>query len=100
MYACKGGHKDVVQLLLDHSNPNVELNGNDICGITALAWACKNGHKDVVQLLLDHSDPKIDLSPKNSLGWTALMNARRGGHKEIIQLMEQKRAGAGRAGET
>ena len=76
------------------------MNAKDLCGDTALAWACKNGHKDVVQLLLDHSDPKIDLSPKNTLGWTALMNARRGGHGEIIQLMEQKRAEAGRAGET
>ena len=58
MYACKGGHKDVVQLLLDHSNANVELNVKDSVGNTALMHACKNGHKDVVKLLLDHSDFK------------------------------------------
>ena len=56
MIACKNGHKDVVQLLLDNSDSNIELNARtNWWGRTALMFACSNGHKDVVQLLLDNS---------------------------------------------
>ena len=54
MWACKEGHKDVVKLLLDHSE-RIDLNARDNRGWTAFMQACYNGHKDVVQLLLEHS---------------------------------------------
>ena len=40
MLACKNGHKDVVQLLLDHSE-RIDLNAkDDYGGITAFMLAC------------------------------------------------------------
>ena len=60
MWACLKGHKDVVRLLLYHSNPNIELNARNN-GDTPFIMAGFNGHKDVVQLLLEYSDT-IDLS--------------------------------------
>ena len=64
--ACNFGHKDVVQLLLDHSDPNIELNAKDEDGTTALNYAFKQyvdpafgirskqycQYKDIVELLL------------------------------------------------
>ena len=52
MVACLNGHKDVVKLLLDHSETNIDLNMEANYGMTAFIVACKNGHKDVVQLFL------------------------------------------------
>ena len=48
MWACYYGHKDVVQLLLDHSEPSIDVNARGDKGLTAFIWACRNGHKDVV----------------------------------------------------
>ena len=71
MRACVNGHKDVVQLLLDHSD-KVELNAKDVNGSTAFILACQqrflfatprwNGLKDVVKLLVENSKAKsIDI---------------------------------------
>ena len=54
MLACNHGHKDVVKLLLDHSE-KIELNARDHYGWTALTLACILGLKDVVKLLLEYS---------------------------------------------
>ena len=58
--ACIAGHKDIVELLLNHSD-KIDLNAKDNDEWTPWMFACQFGHKDVVQLLLDHSD-KIDTS--------------------------------------
>ena len=50
--ACLNGHKDVVKLLLHHSETNIDLNMEANYGMTAFIVACKNEHKDVVQLFL------------------------------------------------
>ena len=62
MFACKNGHIDVVQLLLDHSDQNIDLNARNNVGRTAFMWASFNGHEDVysfsisaVQLFLSSS---------------------------------------------
>ena len=55
MIACEREHKDVVQLLLDHSE-RIELNGRANDGWTAFMIACHYGNKDVVKLLLDYSE--------------------------------------------
>ena len=49
MEACYYGHKDVVKLLLEHSE-KIDLNARDNCERTAfmIAWEC--GRKDVVKL--------------------------------------------------
>merc|ERR1711860_410409 len=82
MWACHEGHKDVVQLLLDHSDSNIELNAKDGDGTTALMWACHEGHKDVVQLLLDHSDSNIELNAKDEL-----FKACKNGGTKVVQLL-------------
>ena len=56
MTACDDGHKDVVQLLLNHCE-RIELNARDNNGYTAFMRACKLGRKDVVKLLLKY--PKV-----------------------------------------
>ena len=60
MMACKNGHKDVVELLLNHSNPRIDVNAKANNDTTAFIMACKKGHKDIVKLLLERSD--IDIS--------------------------------------
>ena len=88
-YACSNGHKDVVQLLLDNSERNIDLNAKSIGGLTAFIYACINGHKDVVKLLLDNSERNIDLNARSNIGWTAFMYACRCGFKDVVKLLIQ-----------
>ena len=60
MLACSTGDKDVVQLLLNHSNSRIEVNATNNDDWTAFRIACLYGHKNIVQLLLEYSD--IDIS--------------------------------------
>ena len=85
MNACRNGHKDVVQLLLDNSE-EIELNVCNIAGITAFMWACQNGHKDVVQLFLDYPE-RVEVNAINVFGETAFMLACRKGHKDVVKLL-------------
>ena len=55
MRACRYGQKDVVQLLLEHSE-RIELNERNNRGWTALMIACKKARKDVFKLLLEYSE--------------------------------------------
>ena len=82
---CNKGHKDVVQLLLEHSDPRIDLNVRAKSGRTALMIASQSGHQDIVQLLLDHSE-RIDLNARDSCGQTALMLACFTEHKDVVQL--------------
>ena len=85
MWACAHGQKNVVQLLLDHSEI-IDLNAKDNHGLTTLMIACLNGDKDIVQLLLEHSE-RIELNARAINGWTALMLACDSGHKDIVKLL-------------
>ena len=85
MIACQFGHKDVVKLLLGHSD-RIELNARDRHGYTPFMWACQNRRKDVVKLLLDHSK-KIDLNAKDNYGWSAFSVACNFNDKEIMKLL-------------
>ncbi|XP_063769929.1 osteoclast-stimulating factor 1 isoform X2 [Pseudophryne corroboree] len=49
-WACHGGHKDVVEVLL--TQPNIELNQQNKLGDTALHAAAWKGYADIVELLL------------------------------------------------
>ncbi len=49
--AAEAGHKEIVELLLDHG-ANIKARNKD--GMTALAWVVKNSHKDVAAVLLAH----------------------------------------------
>ena len=85
MWACWNGHKDVVKLLLDHSE-RIDLNARNNNGETAFIFACYNGHKDVVKLLLDHSE-RIELNAKDDNGDTAFIWACSNGQKDVVKLL-------------
>ena len=88
MVACKKGHKDVVKLLLNHSEGNIDFNARTTnSGSTAFMLACNDGHKDVVQLLLEQSGGNIDFNARSNSGWTAFMKACGDGHKDVVQLL-------------
>jgi ankyrin repeat protein len=58
MLACGRGHVEIVELILSHSN--VDINTQNKNGATALILASQNGHDAVVKLLLSHSDVAIN----------------------------------------
>ncbi|CAJ0966287.1 unnamed protein product [Ranitomeya imitator] len=49
-WACHGGHRDVVEVLL--SQPNIELNQQNKLGDTSLHAAAWKGYADIIELLL------------------------------------------------
>ena len=85
MWACFYGHKDVIQLLMDHSD-RIELNARSNLGMTAFILACSIGHKDVVKLLLDHSET-IELNTRYNNGVTGFILACFNGRKDVVKLL-------------
>ena len=87
--AASAGNVDTVRTLL--ASPNVDVNGYDDQGNTALIQAARFGHNQVVtQLLIAKADPNI----KNNEGKTALSVAAEGGHDQTVAVLTQ--AGAGK----
>jgi ankyrin repeat protein len=87
--AASMGNADTVRTLL--ASPNVDVNGIDDHGNTALIQAARFGHDEVVTALLI---AKADVKKKNDEGKTALMLAAEGGHDETVRALTQ--AGAGK----
>ena len=87
MLACRNGHKDVVQLLLNNSERNIDVNARNQWEETSLMYACRYGYKDVVQLLLDNSEKNIDMNARSNGGRTAFMFACSNGHKDVVQIL-------------
>lgn len=86
--AASAGNADTVRTLL--ASPNVDVNGVDEHGNTALIQASRFGHDEVVTTLLI---AKANVKIKNDEGKTALMLASEGGHDETVRVLTQ--AGAG-----
>lgn len=63
--AAEKGCLKTVELLLNHSDPNL----SDRNGMTPLMWACKMGRYDVIEMLAQRG---ANLSPKDKKGKTAL----------------------------
>ena len=82
--AARAGNADTVKSLL--ASPNVDVNGVDADGNTALIEAARFGHDDVIEALLI---AKADVSAKNKQGKTALMLASEGGHDDCVRLLTQ-----------
>ena len=88
MIASVKGYADIVQFLIEKSNPDMTiLNGY---GGTALIPACERGHVDVVKLLLERTNVKVNHI--NKPGWTAMLEAivfSNGGksQQEIVRLL-------------
>jgi len=66
LYACAGGHKDVVEFLLDNG---VDLADGGGDGQTPLHWAAIFGQLEMVKLLLKYKPP---LESRNMYGGTVL----------------------------
>src|ERR671913_518796 len=87
--AASMGNADTVRTLL--ASPNVDVNGIDDQGNTALMQAARFGHDEVVSALLI---AKADMNIRNNEGKTALMLAAEAGHDQTVAVLTQ--AGAGK----
>ena len=83
MYACSGGHKDVVKLLLEQSVEYIDFNAISNAGGTAFIFACRNGRTDLVRLLLKHAKAKDIEIPKNNCWFSFSV------YKEIEDLVQK-----------
>lgn len=81
--ASRGGHEEVVKLLLDRG---VKVDSPEGEGFTALLIATMNGHSDLVEMLLGAGADRSYKSPNG----TALDIARAKKFGEIVTLLTQK----------
>ena len=79
--AVKGGHENVVQLLLEWG-ANVDAQYKD--GKTVLHFAVEKGHEKVLQLLLE-CGANVDAHDK--VGKTVLLSAVEKGHEKFVRLL-------------
>jgi ankyrin repeat protein len=80
-YAARGGHNEIVKLLL--ARPEIQVNRGD--EYRALVLAADKGHKEVVRMLLNM--PNIDVRHCSGTGYTALTAASFGGHASILRMI-------------
>ena len=81
LLASKGGHHQVVELLLS-KDPYINIQNNN--GRTALMLASRHGHHQVVELLLSKNS---DINIQNNNGVTTLMFASGHGHHQVVELL-------------
>ena len=82
-FAADGGHKEVVQLILE--DERVEVNAKDVRSYTPLHFAAQEGHSGIVQLLLE--DERVDVNSKTENGYTPLHSAAVKDNHEIVCLL-------------
>ncbi|KAI1199268.1 ankyrin repeat protein [Nemania serpens] len=80
-WAVARGHKDMVELLLDHG---ANINTRDQSKLTPLHVAVSGGNKELVSLLLRRS---AKIEEKASYGETPLIRAILANSKDIVQLL-------------
>jgi len=68
---------------------DVDEEGGDILGRTALHWAAREGHKEIAELLLAEG---ADVNARNDFKGTPLHDAADYGQKEIAELLIAKGA--------
>ena len=85
--AAKGGHDDVIELLLDvGADPNKKAQNGD----TPLNAAAKNGNAAAVQLLVENDG--IQINKADNEGMSPLYAAAKYGHAAVVKLLLNKRA--------
>ncbi|KAK6080312.1 hypothetical protein SCUP234_05253 [Seiridium cupressi] len=84
--AASGGHKEIVELLLE-KGADVNIQGGGYG--TALQAAASGGHKEIVELLLEKG---AGVNIQGEYYGTALQAAASKGHKEIVELLLEKGA--------
>lgn len=81
-WAASGGHKDLVQRLLEF--PGVEVNDRDDCKWTPLVIAASAGHEAVVRLLIGAG---ADVNSCTEQGRSALLYAASRNRIEIVKIL-------------
>jgi len=79
MLASFKGYTEIVELLIPHTNCNIQNNEDN----TALMTASYEGHTEIVKLLIPHTNCNI----QNNRGNTALILASYKGYAEIVKLL-------------
>jgi ankyrin repeat protein/GTPase SAR1 family protein len=109
MYACEGGHTEMVKVLLDEEARMDYVGGQFYkrqdhgkqtgSGLNAMHVACIKGRADVVQLLITYAEDnllkvplKSILNAKSKDKWTPLMYAVKEGHIEVVKLLLAQRS--------
>ncbi|UKZ79330.1 hypothetical protein TrVFT333_007080 [Trichoderma virens FT-333] len=85
-WAVNRGHRDMVELLLDHG---ARVNVKDRSDLTALHIAVTGQHKDIVSVLIDRG---ARLESKSEHGDTPLIRAIQANSREIIQILLERGA--------
>ena len=88
--ACRNGHTDVVNVLLDCEMLGIFSCPENSSNETIFHVACedKRGNLTTVKLLIERSKGiGLDLNKPNNCGWTAFHYACRNGDMEIVKLM-------------
>jgi len=87
VYACGGGHKDVVEFLLDNG---VDLGDGGRGGQTPLHWAAIFGQLEMVKLLLKYKPPleSVNMYGGTVLGQTMWSAAHGGDPKVYAEIIE------------
>ncbi|KXH65986.1 hypothetical protein CSAL01_02126 [Colletotrichum salicis] len=80
------GHVEIVKLLLASGVDPAISSRENINGVTALDAASAGGHAQIVRILLDQG---MDVNAKDSSNMTALLRASRGGHREVVKFLLQ-----------
>jgi len=82
MFACEFGYHEIVQLLLNETNPKI----GDERGKSAFYIACENNRLSLVKLMLTYED--IDVNQAD-MSWSPLIYAVQVGNLEMVQLLLQ-----------
>ena len=81
--ACRLGHLQVVEILLRHSQVNVNARNDKLA--TPLLVACQEGHVEVVKLLFAY--PRVDVNLPQNGGYTPFFMACQSGYKAVVSLL-------------
>ena len=84
--AAKGGHADVVELLLRCRGVDANVRGPNHS--TPLHVASQNGHCDVVERLI-HKSTNLDLDARNAHGLTSLEVAERFERAKVVKVLKE-----------
>ena len=83
-YAAESGHKEVVELLLEHgADPNVAHKTR----VAPLHLACLHGHTDIVVLLLDAG---ADMDARTEDDYTCYQVAQFSGNESTMRLIQER----------